>query len=125
MRESATAQRFLAEESAVLEATEMVSDYLDERGITRAQLAERLGVSRSEITQRLNGKRNLTVKTLGAMLHEMGYRLCLGTRDLTDSQSKLRPFHAAPQSSWTRHAAPVRYTPTGTALRVVSTPSAA
>lgn len=125
MRDSGTALRLLAEETAVLEASEMVSDCLDERGIKRADLAARLGISRSEVTQRLNGKRNLSVKTLSGMLHEMGYRLCLGTRDMAAERTHLRAFHAAPQTSWTHDLGSARYTPTGTALRVVSAPSVA
>jgi transcriptional regulator with XRE-family HTH domain len=125
MRDSATALRALAEERAVLEATEMVSDRLDDRRISRTELAGRLGISRSEVTQRLSGKRNLSVKTLAAMLHEMGYQLCLGTRDLADRSAELRPFHAAPQPSWTSHEGATKYTPTGASLRLVSAQPAA
>ncbi len=125
MRESAAAMRALAEERAVLEATEMVCERIEERDISRTDLAARLGISRSEVTQRLSGKRNLSVKTLAAMLHEMGFQLCLGTRDLTGRGSELRPFHAAPQSSWTSHLGAVKYTPTGSSLRLVSARPAA
>ncbi len=125
MRDSGTALRALAEERAVLEATEMVSERLAERRIKRADLADRLGISRSEVTQRLNGKRNLSVKTLAAMLHEMGYQLCLGTRDLTDGRSGLRPFRAAPQPSWTQVQGSVHYTPIGSTLRLVPATAAA
>lgn len=115
-RETPESVRLLAEETALLEASELVEECLEDRKITRAALADRLGVSRSEVTQRLNGKRNLTVKTFGAMLHELGYRLRFETEDLTRMRS-LRPVHVAPGTGWTAPGA--RYTSTGRSLHLV------
>jgi ribosome-binding protein aMBF1 (putative translation factor) len=48
-------RRLAAHERLLLEATEAVSKALEERGMTRRQLAGALGVRPSEITQRLSG----------------------------------------------------------------------
>ena len=115
-RETPESLRLLAEETALLEASELVEACLEDRKITRAALANRLGVSRSEVTQRLNGKRNLTVKTLGAMLHELGFRLRFETEDVARVRTH-RPVQVARGTGWTAPGA--RYTTTGNSLHIV------
>lgn len=115
-RETPESLRLVAEEAALLDASELVAECLEERQVTRSVLADRLGVSRSEITQRLNGKRNLTVRTLGAMLHELGYRLSFQTHDLVH-QRPVRHVGVAAGTSWMAPGA--RYTKTGSTLHVV------
>lgn len=51
-------------EGVVLDTTEQICKRMDEIGITRAELAQRLGVSRQYVTKLLNGKPNLTLKSL-------------------------------------------------------------
>lgn len=64
-----------AEESAMVDAAEIIADALEKSGISRAELARRLGVSRSEVTSRLVGERNITVRKLAATLHALGSTL--------------------------------------------------
>lgn len=64
-------QRMLTEEMAILDVTEMICALMDEQGVSRSELAERMGVSRSSISQMLNGERNLTVRKIAAILFEM------------------------------------------------------
>jgi transcriptional regulator with XRE-family HTH domain len=117
-RETPESLRYLAEERAVIEAAELIEDRLEARGVKRSDLAEILNVGRSEITQRLSGKRNLSVKSLAAMLHSLGYRLRIEAEDLDTGQrhtSRAIPLQAAPAQI--RHEA--RYTPTGNTLRII------
>ncbi|MCX5685189.1 MAG: helix-turn-helix transcriptional regulator, partial [Planctomycetota bacterium] len=51
-------------EGVLLDTNEQLCIRMDELGITRAELAERLGVSRQYVTKLLNGKPNLTLKSL-------------------------------------------------------------
>jgi len=115
-KETPESLRLVAEETALLEASELVAECLEERQVTRSALADRLGVSRSEVTQRLNGKRNLTVRTLGAMLHELGYRLRFETHDFARERPQ-RHVQVVGGTGWTAPGA--RYTKTGSALHVV------
>lgn len=61
-----------AEESAMVDASELIADALEDSGLSQAALARALGVSRSEITARLRGERNITVRSLAATLHALG-----------------------------------------------------
>lgn len=80
-RETPESLRILAEERAVVAAAELVSAALERRNVSRSDLAEALGVKPPEISQRLSGKRNLTLRSLAAMLHELGYGLQLQAKE--------------------------------------------
>lgn len=67
-----------AEESAMVDASELIAEALEASGLSKAELARKLNVSRSEITERLRGDRNITVRVLAATLHALGARLELG-----------------------------------------------
>ena len=70
-------QRLLEQESLILEATELLSRLLESEGITRAELARRLGKSKAYITQLLRGSSNLTLRTLADLGCVLGYRMRL------------------------------------------------
>ncbi|MFW0790055.1 helix-turn-helix domain-containing protein [Gordonia sp. CPCC 205333] len=65
--------RSLSEERLILECSELVYEAMDRAGVaTKQELAALLGVSKNEVGQRLSGRRNLTIRTLAAMLHVLG-----------------------------------------------------
>jgi transcriptional regulator with XRE-family HTH domain len=70
-------ERALAEEQA-------------ENGLTKAELARRLGVNRSVLTKRLNGALNMTFETLADMAWAMG-RDVVAPKLVKPSQGSNRP----------------------------------
>lgn len=64
-------EQLLAEERIILQVTELIAEAIEHRGMTRKQLADALGVSQAEVTQRLSGRRNLTLRSVAAMLHAL------------------------------------------------------
>ena len=50
-----------------VDVTEQINVLLEQRGLTRAELARRLGVTRASVTQALTGSRNLSLNTLADM----------------------------------------------------------
>jgi transcriptional regulator with XRE-family HTH domain len=85
-----------AEEAATIDASEVLARALESSGITRTDLARRLGVSKSEITHRLRGERNITVRKLAATLFALGHELEIGAVKLDTSHhtryADLLPF---------------------------------
>ncbi|MEU4711143.1 helix-turn-helix transcriptional regulator [Nocardia salmonicida] len=67
-------EAMLAEERLILDATELVHEALAVTGVSRKELARRIGVRPSEVSQRLSGRRNLTLHSIAAMLHALGYQ---------------------------------------------------
>jgi transcriptional regulator with XRE-family HTH domain len=53
--------------AVVTRVTNEVSWYMRERGLTRADLASRMGVSPGRVSQILGGGENLTLRTLAAL----------------------------------------------------------
>lgn len=80
-RATAATEALLEEERLVVAATEAITEAMDKQGINKRQLAERLNVRPSEISQRLSGRRNLTLRSLAAMLHALGVRARLSIED--------------------------------------------
>ena len=54
--------------------TELVSELMAKRNVTKADLARKLGVSRAHITQMLSGGRNVTLNTLADAAWALGQR---------------------------------------------------
>ena len=66
-------QRLLAQETLILEATERVVALLEDQGVSRQELAERLGKSKGFVSQILCGDRNMTLRTLGDLGYVLGH----------------------------------------------------
>lgn len=69
---SARNKALLHEEGLILEVTEAVCEVMQKEGITKAQMARRMGRSKGFITQLLSGDRNLTLRTLANMADALG-----------------------------------------------------
>lgn len=66
--------RLLAQETLILDVTEEICRLLEEEGLTRHELANRLGKSKGSITQLLSGERNMTLRTVADLAHALGHR---------------------------------------------------
>jgi len=64
--------RLFQQERLILDVTERICEIMEEKGISRKQLAEELGTSKSFITQLLDGGRNMTLRTLSDVLLALG-----------------------------------------------------
>jgi antitoxin component HigA of HigAB toxin-antitoxin module len=58
-------------------ATRLVNDALAADGVTRSELADRLGCSSGFVTQVLSGERNMTLQTLDRFMHALNRRVVL------------------------------------------------
>jgi len=67
-------------EKAILDLTEKIVDKMHKIGLSRAELAQKLGVSKPFVTKLLNGNPNMTVKTMVSIAHalecELDVELC-------------------------------------------------
>ncbi len=61
---SARGKMILGQERLILEVTEMICETMEEAGISRTELADRLGKSKGHVSQLLDGSRNMTLRTL-------------------------------------------------------------
>jgi len=64
-------------ERLILDATELIVGLMERQGLSRTELAERIGKSKGHISQLLNGERNMTLRTLAEITHALGHRIGL------------------------------------------------
>jgi antitoxin component HigA of HigAB toxin-antitoxin module len=67
--------RLLEQESLILEATEMIEELLEESGVNRKELAEKLGRSKGFVSHILAGDRNMTLRTLSDFAYALEHRV--------------------------------------------------
>jgi len=102
----------------VTQLTNEITFYMRERGITRADLAARMGVSPGRVSQILGGGENLTLRTLAALASALDARfdveLCsLKVDDTFTSREKADPEavqnqHSYPRSQHRQNSSPRR-----------------
>lgn len=67
-------QRMYAGEELTFDITEDILIAMEDRGISKTQLAERLGKSKAYVSQILSGSRNMTLRTLSDICFAMGIK---------------------------------------------------
>lgn len=83
----------------LMEITEMLCAAMQEQGVSRADLAKRLGVTKGSVSQMLNGDRNLTVNSISDILFELGLALDARCRGMNEA-----PFvYCKSNVSWLDH----------------------
>jgi len=65
-------------ERLLLDINEQICGLMSGQGISRSELAARLNVSRAWVTKLLRGDRNVTLRSLVTVAHELGFRMELG-----------------------------------------------
>jgi transcriptional regulator with XRE-family HTH domain len=84
-------ERLVAQEALILDATEAIVSLLEEKGVSRQELAKRLGKSKSFVTQILSGERNMTLRTLADVGYALGHTFSLApATPAAESEAALR-----------------------------------
>ena len=68
-------QRLYFREDLIFEVTEAICKVMEEKNISRAELAEIAGVSKSNITQLLSGDQNMRLTTVADLLFALDSKL--------------------------------------------------
>ncbi len=78
-------RRLYEQERLILEITEEICALMNEKDVSRAELAQRLGCSPSNVSQILDGDNNFTVRTIADCLLALGARLSIASERLCES----------------------------------------
>lgn len=65
----------LRQEEFILEVTEQICGLMEQQGISRKELAERMGKSKGRISQLLDGEANLTLRTLSDIFSALDHKV--------------------------------------------------
>ena len=74
-RSSTENRRLLNQEKLIMEVTEALSEAIEKRGLTRSEVAKRLGKTKGFVSQLLAGGRNLTLRTVADLADAIGISL--------------------------------------------------
>jgi antitoxin component HigA of HigAB toxin-antitoxin module len=72
---SAAGRLALEQDRVVVEATENLAQAMKQAGVSKAELARRMGVKPPVVSTMLGGKRNFTLATLAHAFHVLGYSM--------------------------------------------------
>jgi len=60
--------RIFHQEKLILDCTELICEQMEKQGVTKTELAKRLGRTKGYITQLLDGRANMTLRTISDMM---------------------------------------------------------
>ena len=66
-------QKVWQQERCIFETTERLCELMELQGVSRTELAKRLGTSKGYVTQLLDGSANMTLRTLSDVYLALGY----------------------------------------------------
>ena len=69
--------RFMAQEDLIIEITEGFCKILEEKHLSRSKLARLMGRTRGYISQLLNGRSNITLRSLADIAYHLGYHVII------------------------------------------------
>jgi len=72
VNESEEHQKLVAQEQLILKVTEAIYLKMEEMGVNRVQLANRLGKTKANVSQLLSGNRNMTLRSLADISFALG-----------------------------------------------------
>lgn len=75
INETPERRRAYEQECLIVETSEAIWKAMEESGVSKVALAERLGTSKGNVTQLLSGSRNMTVRTLADIAMALGYKV--------------------------------------------------
>ena len=75
------------QERLILEVTELIERLMKQQGVSKARLAEKLGTTKGYITQLLDGRTNMTLRTMSDVLFALGRALSVNDRPLSVSSA--------------------------------------
>jgi antitoxin component HigA of HigAB toxin-antitoxin module len=102
-------KRLFEQERVIFDVTELISKLMEEQGVTKAELARRLNTSKANITQMLDGRRNMTLRSITDAMFHLDASLNISTRSLACNEGwqqqptvcyVLVPRDESPNQNW-------------------------
>ena len=93
-------KRLLHQERAILAVTELICAIMDENGVSKTELAARLGKSKGYISQILDGTANMTIRTIADVFTVLGKTLTVSAEDHLAQEVPLHCIAVEPGREW-------------------------
>jgi len=83
--EDPESMRGLQQELVILEVTSRICQLMEDQGVTRSELARRLGTTKGYITQLLDGRANMTLRKLADVFTALDHAVKVGSDPLANT----------------------------------------
>ena len=90
--ESEQHRQLLLQEELILDVTEAIAAEMDQAGLLKKDLAERLGKTKGYVSQLLGGGRNLTLRTLSDIADALKCRVDVRLRSQKERKGEVLQF---------------------------------
>ena len=100
--------RLTRQEELILDVTESILKQMEQKGVSKSQLASMLGANKSHITQLLRGSRNMTLRTVSDIFFELDCKLNI---DAVPSEECYRQFMLTESEMLVEKEPPAGWTP--------------
>jgi transcriptional regulator with XRE-family HTH domain len=91
-------RRIFEQESLAIEATELISELMEQRQFRKADLAKQIGKSKAFVTQVLSGSRNITMHTFADLACALGHRIVLNSEPLESATATVPSLRLVPRT---------------------------
>lgn len=89
LNQSEYGKKLSAEEDLIVAVTEQIWDLMEEKSISKADLAKKMEKSRAFLTQVLSGSRNMTLRTLADIAFALGENVTISFNNSTQNKVKV------------------------------------
>ena len=89
-------RKLFEQERLLVEATEQLSELMEKKRVSRAQLAQRIGKSKAFVTQLLRGNHNMTLRTVADLFGALDHEVCLKSQPRDQEHVDCTPFVQKP-----------------------------
>ncbi|MCX5644599.1 MAG: helix-turn-helix transcriptional regulator [Phycisphaerae bacterium] len=118
--------RLVGQEELILDVTELILEKMEEKGLSKSQLANMLGTNKSHVTQLLRGSRNMTLRTISDIFFGLDCKVVFDVvvedkwdREFLRMESKMLA-DSGQAEDWKPREQPQDCTYTGSALEAIA-----
>jgi len=76
--------RLFCEEQSILDLTELICKIMNQKGIGRRELAQRMGWTKEYLDEWLDGSKEMIITEASSILFYLGYDLCFAAKPRTN-----------------------------------------
>lgn len=101
IRSTPEGAKMLRQEKFILEVTELICKFMKQQGVSRTELAERMGKSKGRVSQLLDGEANLTLRTLSDIFDALGHKVVVDFERPSNGKTiEVLPYRKTVPNAW-------------------------
>ena len=101
IRSTPDGAKALRQEEFIFEVAELICKLMKQQGVSRTELANRMGKSKGRISQLLDGEANLTLRTLSDIFDALGHKVLVDFERTSHGKTiEVLPYRKTVPNAW-------------------------